>query len=55
MHTARFVPEERGWDGEARGKSLLTATSRLSPLKSPYLLIAIVSRASPDRGGKQGL
>lgn len=45
MHTARFMPKGRGRDSEAIGKSPLRATSRLSPLKSPYLLRARVSRA----------
>ena len=43
----------KGLEGEARGESPLRATSRLWPLKSPYLLIAVVSRACLDR--KRGL
>lgn len=50
MHTARCMPEGRGWDREVRGKSLLGATARLLPLKSSHLLIAIVSSACLDRG-----
>lgn len=41
--------------GRLEGKVPLRATSGLLPPKSPHLLIAIVSRARPDRGGKEAL
>lgn len=52
IHIARFMLE--GSDLEATGKSPLRTTSRLSPLKSPHLLIAIISKPCLDRGEERG-